>query len=72
MVAFCVALGFGIVVPAVPLLAADLGVRATGAGAVVSAFALMRLLSGLAAGRLVDRVGERAALQAGVGVVAVS
>ena len=72
LVAFCVALGFGIVVPAVPLFADALGVGATGAGAVVSAFALMRLLSGLAAGRLVDRVGERAALQAGLAVVAVS
>jgi MFS family permease len=72
LVAFCVALGFGIVVPAVPLLAAELGVGATGAGAVVSAFALMRLVSGLGAGRLVDRVGERVALQAGLGVVAVS
>jgi MFS family permease len=72
LVAFCVALGFGIVVPAVPLFAAELGVGATAAGAVVSAFALMRLVSGLAAGRLVDRVGERVALQVGLGVVAVS
>jgi MFS family permease len=72
LVAFCVALGFGIVVPAVPLFARELGVGATGAGAVVSAFALMRLLSGLAAGRFVDRVGERVALQAGLAVVAVS
>ena len=72
LVAFCVALGFGIVVPAVPLFARELGVGATGAGAVVSAFALMRLVSGLAAGRLVDRVGERVALQAGLAVVAVS
>ena len=72
LVAFCVALGFGIVVPAVPLLAQDLGVGATGAGAVVSAFALMRLVWGLAAGRLSDRVGERLALQVGLGVVAVS
>ena len=72
LVAFCVALGFGIVVPAVPLFAAELGVGATAAGAVVSAFALMRLVSGLAAGRLVDRVGERTALLAGLLVVAVS
>ena len=72
LVAFCVALGFGIVVPAVPLFALQFGVGTTAAGAVVSAFALMRLLSGLAAGRLVDRVGERAALLAGLGVVAVS
>ena len=72
LVAFCVALGFGIVVPAVPLFALQFGVGTTAAGAVVSAFALMRLLSGLAGGRLVDRVGERIALLAGLTVVAVS
>ncbi|MCW2616320.1 MAG: transporter [Frankiales bacterium] len=72
LVAFCVALGFGIVVPAVPLFALQFGVSTTAAGAVVSAFALMRLVSGLAGGRLVDRVGERAALLAGLAVVAVS
>jgi MFS family permease len=72
LVAFCVALGFGIVVPAVPLFALQFGVGTTAAGAVVSAFALMRLVSGLAGGRLVDRVGERAALLAGLAVVAVS
>jgi MFS family permease len=72
LVAFCVALGFGIVVPAVPLFALEFGVGTTAAGGVVSAFALMRLLSGLAGGRLVDRVGERAALLTGLGVVAVS
>jgi MFS family permease len=72
LVAFCVALGFGIVVPAVPLFALEFGVGTTAAGAVVSAFALMRLVSGLAAGRFVDRVGERLALLTGLGVVAVS
>ena len=72
LVAFCVALGFGIVVPAVPLFALEFGVGTTAAGTVVSAFALMRLVSGLAAGRVVDRVGERLALLGGLGVVAVS
>ena len=72
LVAFCVALGFGIVVPAVPLFALAFGVGTTAAGAVVSAFALMRLVSGLAAGRLVDRVGERRGLLVGLLVVAVS
>lgn len=72
LVAFCVALGFGIVVPAVPLFALQFGVGTTAAGAVVSAFALMRLVSGLGAGRLVDRVGERTALLAGLAVVSVS
>ena len=72
LVAFCVALGFGIVVPAVPLFALHFGVSTTAAGAVVSAFALMRLLSGLGGGRFVDRVGERVALLVGLGIVAVS
>ncbi len=72
VVAFCVALGFGIVVPAVPLFALQFGVGPTAAGAVVSAFALMRFVSGLGGGWLVDRVGERATLLAGLAVVAVS
>ncbi len=71
-VALCVALGFGVVAPAIPLLATQFGVSATAAGAVVSAFALMRLLSGLGAGRLVDAVGERTGLTVGIAVVAVS
>lgn len=72
LVALCVALGFGIVAPAVPLFAQQFGVGTTAAGAVVSAFAFMRLVSALGAGRLVDRVGERAALLAGLSIVAVS
>lgn len=71
-VALSVALGFGVLSPAIPLFAKQFGVSATAAGAVVSAFALMRLLSGLGAGRLVDRIGERIGLAAGIGVVAVS
>lgn len=71
-VAFCVALGFGVVAPAIPLFATQFGVNATAAGAVVSVFALMRLVSALAAGRLVDAVGERRALMLGIAVVAVS
>ncbi len=71
-VAFCVALGFGILAPAIPLFARSFGVGPTGAGAVVSAFALMRFVFGLAGGRLVDRVGERTALVGGIAVVAVS
>lgn len=71
-VALCVALGFGIVAPAIPLFARDFGVGATAAGAVVSAFALTRFLSGLAAGRLVDAVGQRTGLIVGLLVVGVS
>lgn len=72
VVAFCVALGFGVVAPAIPLFAREFGVGTTAAGAVVSAFALMRFVSGLASGRVVDRVGERTALVGGIAVVAVS
>ena len=71
-VAFCVALGFGVVAPAIPLFATAFGVSASAAGAVVSVFALMRLVSGLAAGRLVDALGPRNTLVGGMAVVAVS
>ena len=71
-VAFCVALGFGVVAPAIPLFATEFGVDATAAGAVVSAFAFMRFVSGLGAGRLVDWMGERSSLVLGLVVVAVS
>lgn len=71
-VAFAVAVGFGIVAPVIPLFAQEFGVGATAAGAVVSAFAFMRLVSALAGGRLVDALGERAVLATGLAIVAVS
>lgn len=71
-VAFMVALGFGLVAPALPLFAHQFGVGKAAAGAVVSAFALMRLLMAPFVGRLVNAVGERVLLATGIGVVAVS
>ena len=71
-VAFSVALGFGIVAPALPLFTQEFGVGTTAAGAVVSAFAAMRLIVGPFVGRFVDRMGERSALIAGLAVVALS
>lgn len=71
-VAFLVALGFGLVAPALPLFAREFGVGRTAAGLVVSAFALMRLVTAPFAGRLVNVFGERRLLAAGIGVVAVS
>jgi MFS family permease len=71
-VAFAVAVGFGIVAPAIPVFAREFGVGRTAAGAVISVFALLRFVSALACGRLVDRLGERAVLATGLGVVAVS
>lgn len=71
-VSFTVALGFGIVAPALPVFARRFGVGETAAAAVVSAFAFMRFVSALGGGRLVDRLGERVLLAAGIGIVAVS
>src|SRR4051794_41808342 len=65
-----VALGFGLVAPALPLFAREFGVGNAAAGAVVSAFALMRLVMAPFVGRLVNAVGERVLLAAGIGVVA--
>lgn len=71
-VAFAVAVGFGVVVPAIPVFAREFGVGRTAAGAVISAFAFMRLVSALGSGRLVNRIGERVVLATGIGIVAVS
>lgn len=71
-IAFCVALGFGIVIPTLPVFAKSFGVTAFLAAAVVSVFALVRLVSAPLAGSLVDRVGERAVLSTGLMIVAVS
>jgi DHA1 family multidrug resistance protein-like MFS transporter len=71
-VAFAVALGFGIVAPAIPLFAKDFGVSNFAAGAVISVFALVRFASAPVAGRLVDRLGERLVLASGIGIVGVS
>ncbi|HVU91881.1 MAG TPA: MFS transporter [Jatrophihabitans sp.] len=71
-VAFMVALGFGLVAPALPLFAREFGVGKAAAGAVVSAFALMRLAMAPFVGRLVNLFGERLLLATGIGVVAVS
>ena len=71
-VAFSVALGFGIVAPAIPLFAKDFGVSNFAAGAVISVFALVRLASAPVAGRFVNRFGERSVLATGIGIVGVS
>jgi MFS transporter, DHA1 family, multidrug resistance protein len=71
-VAFMVALGFGLVAPALPLFASEFGVGKAAAGAVVSAFALMRLVMAPFVGRLVNAAGERVLVAAGIGIVAVS
>ncbi|KAA0024365.1 MFS transporter [Antrihabitans cavernicola] len=69
---FVIALGFGIVAPALPQYARSFGVGVTAASAVISAFALMRLIFAPVSGRLVQRSGERPVYLAGLLIVALS
>jgi MFS transporter, DHA1 family, multidrug resistance protein len=71
-VSFTVALGYGIVAPAIPEFAKQFGVSVAAAASVISAFALMRVIGALPAGRLVDRFGESPVMATGIGIVAVS
>jgi len=71
-VAFMVAVGFGVVAPAIPLFARHFGVSKTEASAVISAFAAARLVTAPFAGRLVNAFGERVMLATGIGIVAAS
>lgn len=71
-IAFCVALGFGIVIPAIPLFARTFGVTAFAASAVISVFAAMRLVSSPAAGWAVNRFGERTIMSSGLAIVGLS
>ena len=71
-IALFVALGFGIVIPSIPIFAASFGVSALAASAVVSAFALMRFVSSPLAGAWTNRFGERGVLATGLAIVAVS
>lgn len=71
-VAFCVAIGFGILAPALPIFARTFDVTALQASAVISVFALMRFVFAPVAGVLVDRLGERIVLTSGLLIVATS
>jgi MFS family permease len=71
-IAFFVALGFGIVIPSIPIYAESFGVSAFAASAVISAFALMRFVSSPFAGAWTNRFGERNILAIGLGIVAVA
>ena len=71
-VAFCVALGFGILAPALPVFARQFGVSALEASAVISVFALVRFVTSPLAGVLVDRLGERTVMSSGLIIVSVS
>jgi MFS family permease len=63
---FFVAVGFGIVLPAIPVFAKSFGVSNTAIGLIVSSFAITRFASGLISGKLVDLFGERLVFSSGV------
>ncbi|MSW39157.1 MAG: MFS transporter, partial [Actinobacteria bacterium] len=71
-VSFCVALGFGIVAPIIPVFATTFDVSALAASSVISVFAFMRFASAAPAGWLVNKFGERAVLWTGLSIVAAS
>jgi DHA1 family multidrug resistance protein-like MFS transporter len=72
VVAFFVMLGFGVVIPVLPVYVRSFGVGYLEVGAVVSVFAVMRLVANPFVGRLVDLAGERVILAIGIGIVALS
>ena len=72
VVAFFVALGYGMIIPAIPLFAKTFQVNNAQIGAIISAFALARFAMGLPAGKLIDIFGERRVQTMGLLLVAVS
>ena len=70
--AFIIALGFGLVAPVLPQYARSFGVGVAAASAIVSAFALMRLVFAPISGQLVQRLGERSVYLGGLLIVALS
>jgi MFS family permease len=72
LIAFCVAVGFGVLIPVLPVFARSFGVDNFAVGAVVSVFALMRLLTSPFCGRMINRLGERVILATGIFIVAIS
>ncbi len=71
-VAFLVAVGFGVMVPVLPVFARSFGVTQFAVGAVISAFALMRFMTSPLCGAINRLIGERVALGVGIGIVALS
>lgn len=72
LIAFCVAVGFGVLVPVLPVYARSFGVDNLAVGAVVSAFAAVRLITSPFCGRMIDAFGERVVMAVGIFIVAIS
>lgn len=69
---FVIALGFGLVAPALPQFARSFDVSVTAATIVISSFAFMRLVFAPMSGTLVQKLGERPVYIVGLLIVAVS
>ena len=65
-------LGYGLIVPVLPLFALSFGVGRAAVGIMVTTFGAARLVFDLVGGPLVDRFGERRTATAGALIVAVS
>lgn len=72
VISFFVAVGFGVVIPVLPVFARSFGVGQLETGLVISAFAVMRLVTSPLTGPLIDRSGERVVLTLGILIVAAS
>jgi MFS family permease len=71
-VTLVIMLGYGLIVPVLPLYARSFGVGRTEVGVLITAFGVMRLVFDLVAGPMVDRVGERFTATTGAVIVGVS
>lgn len=72
VIAVVVALGFGLIIPVLPLFARSFGVGLFEVTLVVSVFAGVRLVSNVYTGALADRIGRRRSIGWGALIVAVS
>lgn len=70
--ALLIMVGFGIIIPALPVFAKKFGVGEAGVGVVIFAFSLTRLIGDLFAGSLIERFGERIMTAIGAAIVGLS
>lgn len=71
-VSFVIAIGFGILTPALPTFARSFDVSVTAVAALVITFTLARLLFTPASGQLITRLGERRVYVSGISIVGLS
>ncbi|HWL66631.1 MAG TPA: MFS transporter, partial [Actinomycetota bacterium] len=71
-ISITVALGFGMVIPTLPLFASSFGVGLAAIGLVQLVFGLTHFSFGIVAGLVVDRFGDRACTMAGLLIVSLS